>query len=168
MAALAELLAKIIDDALRSAMGLRRNGNLNAGNLRDLHAKTSPRLYMTELSGRRPLKVPGRNACVESNVGTSSSDIGVAPAELRRSESVCRNEDQGRRQSCEQNQDRLSATGFQVVATSTSEESAELGPKPPVNYPDVISKLISSRKTAGRRYHSWDMRPLKSAPKRHA
>jgi hypothetical protein len=32
--------------------------------------------------------VASRNACRESNVGTSSSDIGVAQADLRRSERV--------------------------------------------------------------------------------
>ena len=40
MSAPAELLAKIIDDTLRSSMRLGRNGDVNAGNLSDLHAKT--------------------------------------------------------------------------------------------------------------------------------
>jgi hypothetical protein len=55
MFAPAELLAKIINDPLRSAVRLWRNRDIDAGNLSDLHTKSSVQIYPTETLPRRPL-----------------------------------------------------------------------------------------------------------------
>ena len=60
-----QLLAEVVDDALRSAMRFRRNGDIHAGDLSDLHDGAPDSFYTC--------KNVRQDACVQSRTGLSYS-----------------------------------------------------------------------------------------------